>query len=83
MVAYRLGAVARAYAGGTSDPDALQDGSERVMAEELKQVAFGFGSHFLQDRLHPSVHAAPAGSIPHRVFRFDGLVDLCERDVFG
>src|SRR6266568_9644380 len=80
---YRFaGGSCRVLRGESSDPDALQDGSERMAAEEFKQIALGFGSHFLQDRLHPCVHAAPAGSIPHRIFRFDGLIDLCERDVF-
>ena len=81
---YRLvGGSRRGLRGGTSNPDALQDGGERLLAEELKQIALGFGSHFLQDRLHPFVHAPPTGSIPHLIFRFDSLVDLCERDVFG
>ena len=80
---YRLGgAVARAH-GGICDPDALQDGSERVLTEELEQIALGFGSYFLQDRLHPCVHTIPTDHLPYWIFSFNGLIDLRKRDVFG
>ncbi len=51
------------------------------MAEELKQIVFGFGSKFIQDGLNSRVHTAGASRVFRRVCNCDGPIDLCERNI--
>jgi len=61
----------------------LQDRGKGIVAKHLKQMLFGFSSDLIQDGLDVYIDTVAASCLRQWVYHFDGLVDLCERNVLG